>query len=921
MVNETRQHFYQHAKQEGEAPTTPASSAEQGRESAFFFSPAFFDRQRADTVGHNANVLIEVLERLLTVPHWAYIALGGSPFPQELGPRSTSESASGTGAESDSDSGTPTTGKIFLSASSTVWPVFALLSSIFSRATSGQTGEHHMQRITYGMYGFHHHGGSGASATSAAAAATESFWPTWQELYTGIVEEETMTKRRSDRDEVEATSLSHENENENRPTAVARAEPPITEDGVDVENGNDSEALDVFRHTRSFFQHELQEWIYHPALWPSSAMESVHYCNQHYKFKELDLTLSRITSEGLLFGRYKSVEDLERCLVFGLFQLANLALRLKQQNEVDDHLLWERGGRNGYASGGEREVERSTTEEEGQDEYDDEDTETGWYGDVASIIAFIREQVARYFWIVFDKWMLWEILAHFGLHQVVRINGLPRIPLPVEDDGDEEVHEGKKQQEVVEHVYSPSIPLPARSEVLRLGRKFVGRFHWSQRLELFFRRLVNSGISSTSTSSFTGESPSRSTTTSYLQVIYPRYLTFNGVVSSALRAKQTPYCPREFQDVMLRVVLDKKGGNNVEVIEVGPHLGDCMFWSRAFLGQYFERRNLRIRGVDIDQQVVDKLRKSIRLNNWEREVTVKLAAITEEQEGISLSTASRTSGGGGRQNRKSSGKHAYTHTLDELYFRPQLPSAKVDPHSASRTSVLKIHVVGRLEHQILYGASQLLASRIDYVVLHTDYPHVLRNSARFLMLAAERGSPSSAEIENKPPMFAVGQVLLKGLTWGEYVQLRRLYHQTIVQLLEKRESPSPTETALDKELMLKIDEDADEAQLHFWLLDRIAEAAAETKISSKLRIATENFVATEKRLAQKMVEDEANGVGKDDAEDTHRGRRVKGMVELPEKTEWYLSLHPWFLSDRLMHYFFFSLEVRQVLFAKNVEKG
>lgn len=342
----------------------------------------------------------------------------------------------------------------------------------------------------------------------------------------------------------------------------------------------------------------------------------------------------------------------------------------------------------------------------------------------------------------------------------------------------------------------------------------------------------------------------------------------------------------------------------MEVIEVGPHLGDCMFWSRVFLGRFFAREKLRIRGVDIDQQVVEKLRKSILLNKWQREVSVKLAAITEEQEdsvmaaSLTESSSARSGNGSGKR------KHAYTHTLDEIYMprtrgNRMNGSAIIRPpddsfhrsSSSSAISVLKIHVVGRLEHQILYGASRLLASRIDYVVLHTDYPHVLRNSARFLMLP-----PGGA--------FRVGQVLLKGLTWDEYVQLRRLYHQSIVQLLE------------GSAVLVKTTEDADEAAVHGLLLDRMAAAVGTGGKSAspsrnavefaELQAATQNFVATERTLARRMA---------------GRGTRSRSAAHLPEKTEWYLSLHPWFLSDRLMHYFFFSLEVRQVLFAKEAEKA
>ena len=58
-------------------------------------------------------------------------------------------------------------------------------------------------------------------------------------------------------------------------------------------------------------------------------------CDEKYRLRELDLTFTRLTSEGLQFGQVQDPEDLRKCLGYALVQVLNLAVRSKRSSELD----------------------------------------------------------------------------------------------------------------------------------------------------------------------------------------------------------------------------------------------------------------------------------------------------------------------------------------------------------------------------------------------------------------------------------------------------------------------------------------------------------------------------------------------------------------------------------------------------------
>ncbi|CAD7950933.1 unnamed protein product [Amoebophrya sp. A120] len=1037
------------------------------------------------------------------------------------------------------------------------------------------------------------------------------------------------------------------------------------------DNGtNDSSAASsrAIAVAKDFYQHDIQSWMYEDLHLPANSLllhnevlpattgaprppGPASYCNHRYRFRELDLTLSRITSEGQGFGEFLTKKDFDLCLPYALSHLANLSLRVKQANEVV------------FAARNLRHL---------------------WLPDVQDVLTFIQQKFQESPHLLVDKWFFWEILAQFQLHQVVEIQAVPQLSpdfhraqallasdttgssaviehqasgtettedasTPEEDhadtlsssicdsgeDGEVDSHSGnrsslttaattaiktpedavetgeaksataatsgmmKHQEEEMMHSknsFKYTIPKPIKNEVLQKNRKFEGRQHWSQRLETWWRRIFlattelegkvddnhNQVVGVDEEEEHHGDKiqlPSKMNTAAahkkhtYFQVVFPRYLTFHGVVASALRAKNTPYCPRECQDAVLQMYLrlktsgmaarddevkitsstrtageystspldglpsleseqengrqlqqhERKGKGLVdevdhlphqikqlELIEVGPHYGDCMLWAVAFVDSLekiaVRRKDKKTKlsltknkvtatsfGFDIDQKIVDGIRKSIFLNDkFADKVGVRLAAITDGVSGLHLgmmdkntnyATAGEDYGPGGHgssdttgQERRDAAPSWYVKTLDQLLLGPPRSGGSGPRTSNKRTpapgkpstgtstrrtptlnikrreeqqedysddkhnkhTILKIHVVGKLEHRILYGAKEYLfgpTSTVRQVILHIDYPHVLKNAVRFLADGDEhlheghllhattdlhlprRSAAATFPEEHKESTtgagFQVFQLLLKGLTFPEFHELRRLYYMTLRKFLERRVATIMSKTRADSGRATYHPSDAVE-------VEQIAEingAKPQARDHVDERVRDDNkeirmldaFLAAEKKLEREQfggifignktqVEADAPAVpapknaasSREDQDQTgrqehqrtasaartssckmkikrrkqHRTSReqinrnsgffrifdhqileeeadeqlqqeehdfgsAKDNKDYPRTsdankskfhdfTEFYFNLHPRFLPDRLLHYFFHSLEVRQVVVSRTV---
>ncbi|KAF4716315.1 hypothetical protein FOZ63_027212, partial [Perkinsus olseni] len=72
-------------------------------------------------------------------------------------------------------------------------------------------------------------------------------------------------------------------------------------------------------------------------------------------------------------------------------------------------------------------------------------------------------------------------------------------------------------------------------------------------------------------------SPSTEEPVHYTQMVFPHRAGSDGLISNRVRAEQLPYCTRPFIDLFAAMKL-------TSVIEVGPHLGDCVLWAVAVTG-------------------------------------------------------------------------------------------------------------------------------------------------------------------------------------------------------------------------------------------------------------------------------------------------------------------------------------------------
>eukprot|EP00928_Gymnodinium_smaydae_P035976 TRINITY_DN25229_c1_g1_i1.p1 TRINITY_DN25229_c1_g1~~TRINITY_DN25229_c1_g1_i1.p1 ORF type:complete len:526 (+),score=100.53 TRINITY_DN25229_c1_g1_i1:62-1579(+) len=192
-------------------------------------------------------------------------------------------------------------------------------------------------------------------------------------------------------------------------------------------------------------------------------------------------------------------------------------------------------------------------------------------------------------------------------------------------------------------------------------------------------------------------------TNSFWMYVFPHRVRSDGLISNRIRATQRAYCLELFQTEVLRLARDParsssgRSGRPLRLVEAGPHIGDCMLWASAELGN-------QVRGLAVEPvpQVVSLFRRSVAANNFDIELHHGFA--------------------GSRSSPPLPGHSVPWVSLDDLL--------------AEDIDVLKIHTNGG-ERGILDGAANLFSRhKVEVVIVHSAEQDELWKSALFLL---ERG--------------------------------------------------------------------------------------------------------------------------------------------------------------------------------------
>eukprot|EP00435_Cladocopium_sp_Y103_P041716 s2018_g11.t1 len=76
------------------------------------------------------------------------------------------------------------------------------------------------------------------------------------------------------------------------------------------------------------------------------------------------------------------------------------------------------------------------------------------------------------------------------------------------------------------------------------------------------------------------------------------------VISNSVRAKQQPYCSREFRDSLAQVASQAPSHWQPRLVEVGAHFGDCMLWAAAAIPGVPWRELTGSEGMSVTGEVV-----------------------------------------------------------------------------------------------------------------------------------------------------------------------------------------------------------------------------------------------------------------------------------------------------------------------------
>eukprot|EP00929_Paragymnodinium_shiwhaense_P103670 TRINITY_DN67339_c0_g1_i1.p1 TRINITY_DN67339_c0_g1~~TRINITY_DN67339_c0_g1_i1.p1 ORF type:complete len:529 (+),score=89.53 TRINITY_DN67339_c0_g1_i1:62-1588(+) len=177
--------------------------------------------------------------------------------------------------------------------------------------------------------------------------------------------------------------------------------------------------------------------------------------------------------------------------------------------------------------------------------------------------------------------------------------------------------------------------------------------------------------------------------------VFPHRVRSDGLISNRIRGTQKAYCLQLFQDEVRRSA-DSIITRPLRLVEVGPHIGDCMLWAAAAYG-----KRVRLLAVEPVPQVVSLFRKSIESNGFGSLIDLHHAFA------------------GSKAGPPAEGKFVPWVSLDSLL--------------AEGIDILKIHTNGG-ERGILAGASNIFAKhKVSVVIVHSAEPDELWGCAEFLL--------------------------------------------------------------------------------------------------------------------------------------------------------------------------------------------
>ncbi|CAL1127233.1 unnamed protein product [Cladocopium goreaui] len=164
------------------------------------------------------------------------------------------------------------------------------------------------------------------------------------------------------------------------------------------------------------------------------------------------------------------------------------------------------------------------------------------------------------------------------------------------------------------------------------------------------------------------------------------------VISNSVRAKQLPYCSREFRNSLAQVASQAPSHWQPRIVEVGAHFGDCMLWAAAAIP------GVRCLGIEADLGRWQRFQRSVVANNFQDNIQAirALAGSSEYKD------------------------HTEFEGSQLLSF---VPGLALDDVWSEPLDVLKIHINGG-EHLVLKGARRIFELGVKAVVVscknHTE---------------------------------------------------------------------------------------------------------------------------------------------------------------------------------------------------------
>eukprot|EP00931_Biecheleriopsis_adriatica_P010660 TRINITY_DN111730_c0_g1_i1.p1 TRINITY_DN111730_c0_g1~~TRINITY_DN111730_c0_g1_i1.p1 ORF type:complete len:553 (-),score=132.66 TRINITY_DN111730_c0_g1_i1:7-1665(-) len=191
-----------------------------------------------------------------------------------------------------------------------------------------------------------------------------------------------------------------------------------------------------------------------------------------------------------------------------------------------------------------------------------------------------------------------------------------------------------------------------------------------------------------------------SDTSWFWMFVFPHRVRSDGLISNRIRATSKAYCLQLFQEEVKRLAAETPA-RPLRLVEAGPHIGDCMLWAAAELGE-----RVRASAIEPVTQVVSLFRRSVSANSFEHLIDLHHAWL-----GASPSEVAAGS----------------------MDWSTPIPWISIDSILDEDIDVFKIHTNGG-ERQILDGAERLFSKhKVRVVLVHSAEAHQLWPSAEFLL--------------------------------------------------------------------------------------------------------------------------------------------------------------------------------------------